>query len=60
LLQLVQELQIGGTSACRAPDHCRMTHPVKPGRVLKAGIAVINGFDGSINRLRLAAPALAD
>jgi hypothetical protein len=36
-----------------------MTQPVKPGRAPEAGIAVINGFDGSINRLRLAAPALA-
>ena len=36
-----------------------MTHPVKPGEVRKAGMAVINGFDGMINRLRLAAPALA-
>jgi hypothetical protein len=32
-----------------------MTHPVKPGRLR---IAAINGFDGAITRLRLAAPAL--
>jgi hypothetical protein len=37
-----------------------MTHPVKPARPGKARMAVINGFDGSIKRLRLAAPALAD
>jgi hypothetical protein len=36
-----------------------MTHPVKPARPGKARMAVINGFDGSIKRLRLAAPALA-
>jgi hypothetical protein len=36
-----------------------MTHPVKPGRRPEAGITVINGFDGSIKRLRLAVPALA-
>jgi hypothetical protein len=37
-----------------------MTHPVKPGEVGKCANGVINGFDGSIKRLRLAAPALAD
>ena len=36
-----------------------MTHPVKPGEPGGAGMAVINGFDGPITRLRLAAPALA-
>jgi hypothetical protein len=36
-----------------------MTHPVKPARSGKAPWAVINGFDGLIKRLRLAAPALA-
>jgi hypothetical protein len=37
-----------------------MTHPVKPAGRAKAGMAVINAFDGSIKRLRLAAPVLAD
>jgi hypothetical protein len=37
-----------------------MTHPVKPGRRPEgAGMTVINGFDGPIKRLRLAALAPA-
>jgi hypothetical protein len=32
-----------------------MTHPVKPGR---GELAAINGFDGGITVLRLAAPAV--
>jgi hypothetical protein len=36
-----------------------MTLPVKPARCGKARMAVINGFDGLIKRLRLAATALA-
>jgi len=37
-----------------------LTHPVKPARPVRtAEIAAINGFDGGITELRLAAPALA-
>jgi hypothetical protein len=37
-----------------------MTHPVKPGpRPESLRTAAINGFDGGINELRLAAPVLA-
>jgi hypothetical protein len=36
-----------------------MTHPVKPGpRLEGVRMAAINGFDGAITELRLAAPAL--
>jgi hypothetical protein len=37
-----------------------MTHPVKPGpRPESLRMTAINGFDGRITELRLAAPALA-